>query len=76
MTRIRNLKFAVAQLEKEIIIEALTVTCGNVAKAARMMDLTPSSVWGKLRRHKIDPADYDPEKPLREARAIIRNKED
>ncbi len=53
-----SLADAVANLEKEIIIEALKETRGNQTKAAKLLDTSLRIINYKIKRYGIDPAFY------------------
>ncbi|GHV57676.1 hypothetical protein FACS189460_4640 [Deltaproteobacteria bacterium] len=44
--------------ERRIIIEHLTLSFGNVALAARLMELTPQTLHYKIRKQGLDPKRY------------------
>ena len=49
-----------AQLEKRYILKALKKTRGNVMRTARICGLSRRSISEKLRRYRIDKADFKP----------------
>jgi Nif-specific regulatory protein len=49
---------AVENYEKEIIQDALKSTCGNRAKAARLLDTTERIINYKIKNFQIDPARF------------------
>jgi transcriptional regulator with GAF, ATPase, and Fis domain len=54
------------RLDRDEISVALRTTGGNVAAAARMLDISVRSMWLKIRRHKIKVSEfYPPEHPSR-----------
>lgn len=52
------LKAAVAQFERELIIDALKSTRGNRAKAARLLQTTERILNYRIRSLAIDPTRY------------------
>jgi Nif-specific regulatory protein len=53
-----SLQSAVENYEKEIIQDALKSTCGNRAKAARLLDTTERILNYKIKNFQIDPARF------------------
>jgi len=49
----RGLPYAIAQLEKEAIIEALKLTKGNRNKAASMLNISRASLFNKIKLYEI-----------------------
>ena len=54
----RSLDDAVASLEREIIIDALKATRGNMAKAAQLVQTTERKFAYKAKRHGVDFREY------------------
>ncbi len=54
----RSLADAVANLEKELIIEALKETRGNQTKAAKLLDTSLRIINYKIKKYGIDPSFY------------------
>ncbi len=54
----KSLADAVADLEKEIIIEALKETQGNQTKAAKLLDTSLRIINYKIKKYGIDPSFY------------------
>jgi Nif-specific regulatory protein len=54
----RSLEEAVANLEREMIIDALKTTRGNMAKAAQTVQTTERKFAYKAKRHGVDYRDY------------------
>jgi Nif-specific regulatory protein len=54
----RTLEYAVANLEREIIIDALKSTRGNMAKAAQLIHTTERKFAYKAKRHGVDFRQY------------------
>jgi Nif-specific regulatory protein len=50
-----SLEQALAQYERDLILDALKTARGNQARAARLLDTTERIVGYKLRKHGIDP---------------------
>jgi Nif-specific regulatory protein len=57
LPRVR-LKEAVAAYEKDLLLDALKASRGNVAKAARLLDSTERIVAYAARKHAIDPGRF------------------
>ncbi len=51
----RPLPEAVAELERKLIAAALRAARGNLARAARMLGITPRMIGYKVRKHGLDP---------------------
>ena len=45
--------------ERDLIVDALKSTRGNMAAAARMLETTPRIFGYKVRAYEIDPKRYD-----------------
>jgi Nif-specific regulatory protein len=54
----RSLEEAVANLEREIIVDALKTTRGNMAKAAQLLRTTERKFAYKAKRHEVDYRQY------------------
>jgi Nif-specific regulatory protein len=54
----KSLEVAVANLEREMIVDALKTTRGNMAKAAQLLETTERKFAYKARRHGVDFRDY------------------
>jgi len=54
----RSLEVAVANLEREMIVDALKTTRGNMAKAAQILETTERKFAYKAKRHGVDFRDY------------------
>jgi len=53
-----SLEMMMASYEREILVEALTNTRGNMAKAARLLDTTPRIFAYRTRKLDVDPRSY------------------
>jgi len=51
-------KTVVGNLEKQLIIDTLTSTNGNIHKAAKMLDITERMISTRIQKYKIDPKRY------------------
>jgi Nif-specific regulatory protein len=54
----QSLKAAVDAFEKDMILDALKSSRGNIAKTARLLVSTERIVGYKVRKHNIDPTRY------------------
>ena len=54
----RSLEMAVANLEREMIVDALKTTRGNMAKAAQLLETTERKFAYKAKRHGVDFREY------------------
>ncbi|MDD3603997.1 MAG: sigma 54-interacting transcriptional regulator [Kiritimatiellae bacterium] len=54
-----SLKSQVDAYERDLIVDALKSTRGNMAAAARILQTTPRIFGYKVRQHQIDPKRYD-----------------
>jgi Nif-specific regulatory protein len=54
----RSLEDSVANLEREMIVDALKTTRGNMAKAAQMLETTERKFAYKAKRHGVDFREY------------------
>lgn len=48
----------VGNLEKQLIIDTLTITNGNINKAAKMLDITERMIGTRIKKYNIDPKRY------------------
>ncbi|MBW1859290.1 MAG: hypothetical protein JRI70_04240 [Deltaproteobacteria bacterium] len=54
----RSLEEAVANLEREMIVDALKTTRGNMAKASQMVQITERKFAYKAKQHGVDYREY------------------
>ncbi len=57
-TNLLTLQGAVESLEREMIIDALRANRGNMAKAAKQLDITERIMGLRVRKYNIEPRDY------------------
>ncbi|MGH7459572.1 MAG: helix-turn-helix domain-containing protein, partial [Longimicrobiales bacterium] len=50
-----NLSRSMEYCERNLLISALDRTRGNHSRAARLLGITPRSVYNKIRKHRITP---------------------
>jgi Nif-specific regulatory protein len=53
-----SLQESLDNLEREMLMDALKSTKGNMAKAARLLDITERVMGLRVNKHGIDPAHY------------------
>ncbi|WP_018526269.1 nif-specific transcriptional activator NifA [Alkalispirochaeta alkalica] len=53
-----SLQDSLDNLERELLMDALKSTKGNMAKAARMLDITERIMGLRVKKHGIDPRNY------------------
>jgi len=52
-----SLRLALTEVERSLILAALRKAGGVQTRAAKALGLTPTNLWNKIQKHRIDPAE-------------------
>ncbi len=64
LSKARERRFTLAQIEREYLLAVLQDNRGNKKKTAEALGITPSTLWRKLKEYEVDPRFSDNEPPF------------